>query len=139
MHKATSLISAVHNFSVVLRSRGIRLAVLWGLCTTQGTQSSRTAQEHEAKKDNPNVRPHLEKDQATVAMGNEHVAPGAGGMHTEVRDPWTCSTSMACSHRASAATDLLKLHEKAAAVVYCTLGDVLPIFEALWQHVLLMK
>ncbi|KAK9838310.1 hypothetical protein WJX81_003634 [Elliptochloris bilobata] len=40
--------------------------------------------EHEAKKEHPHTRPHLEKDQTNVGgLGNEGIAPGAGGMHTE--------------------------------------------------------
>ena len=57
------------------------------------TQSWGLAQEHEAKKDHPNVRPHLDKDQATVGFGDEHIAPGAGGMHTEAR-AWLRCMSM---------------------------------------------
>ena len=89
--------------SILVARRG----VLWGLCTSVRASLEttlmrlETTQEHEAKKDNPNVRPHLEKDQAIVGMGSEHVAPGAGGMHTEVR-ACTCSSSLASAHGASA-------------------------------------
>ena len=65
------------------------------------------------------MRPHLEKDQATVGMGNEHVAPGAGGMHTEVG----ACTSMASPHGAYALPNLPEIHGQAATAMSCTLQD----------------
>lgn len=128
--KATRLIDAVHNLPVVLRSRAIRgVCSLVGPMHHSGTlKSSGAAQEHEAKKDNPNVRPHLEKDQATVGMGNEHVAPGAGGMHTEVR-ACTCCASVACPHGTSALPNLPEPSDQAAIGTSCILGDVPRLFQ----------
>ena len=80
-----------------------------GACAQfRDTQSSGAAQEHEAKKDKSNVRPHLEKDQATVGMGNEHVAPGAGGMHMEVRACTSGHPRMKLLHRRTSRTFIAK-------------------------------
>ena len=68
------------------------------------------------------MRPHLEKDQATVGMGNELVAPGAGGMHTDVR----ACTSLASPHGASVLLNLILSHDQGAIVVSCTLGHTPP-------------
>ena len=118
-----NFMTAVHTSLLYLIAELVKAGMqpYWTCAQFWDTQSSEAAQEHEAKKDNPNVRPHLEQDQATVGMGNEHVAPGAGGMHTEVR-ACTCCTRLSTPHGASSSLNFLVSHDQAAIVVSCTLG-----------------